>query len=570
WSDFEKMLNRRYQHLSAEESTKPKQDKLVSSRQHNRSSFSCSASNSKPQQTCSYCNAADHILTNCSPFGRLSVMQRFEFVKSASLCINCLRKGHTVSKCKDKKCRACDRSHHILLHRYTVPENSLALPPPQESISPPLNQDQPSTSHVMHATSLDRVILATPIVSVRTKSGDYVLARALLDSGSQTNFITEELANRLQIRREESCINLLGIGESNSQDKKKVHTVVKSRINGSEFSFDFWIMKSISGYHPDQSVNVSDWKIPKNLPLADPYFYKSQKIDMLIGAESFFELLAVGQIRQGPDYPTLQKTLLGWVVSGRFSCSEEPLVSIDNTLQKFWSLKELPSPKKILSPEHKLCEDHYRKTTQVLPSGRFEVRLPFKSDPNELGISCEVAKRRFLSLERRLSRDSNMKAMYLEFMEEYLALGHMSPTDNKIPSTPHYVIPHQCVLRPQSTSTKLRVVFDASCKTSSQVALNDILMVEPTIQEELYSTLLRFRLHRYALTADVKKMYRQVMVHEADRQFQLIVWRRDPSESLRLYKLNTVTYGTGAAPFLAIRCLKRLSESAKFSFPRTA
>ncbi|KAH8292648.1 hypothetical protein KR054_009770, partial [Drosophila jambulina] len=94
-------------------------------------------------------------------------------------------------------------------------------------------------------------------------------------------------------------------------------------------------------------------------------------------------------------------------------------------------------------------------------------------------------------LIRRLSRDSNMKPMYLEFMEEYLALGHMSPTDNKIPSTPHYVIPHQCVLRPQSTSTKLRVVFDASCKTSSQVALNDILMVGPTIQEELYSTLLR-------------------------------------------------------------------------------
>jgi len=52
-------------------------------------------------------------------------------------------------------------------------------------------------------------------------------------------------------------------------------------------------------------------------------------------------------------------------------------------------------------------------------------------------------------------------------------------------------------------------------------------------------------------------MYRQVMVNEADRQFQLIVWRRDPSESMRLYKLDTITYGTGPAPFLAIWCLKR-------------
>ncbi|KAH8350101.1 hypothetical protein KR084_011114, partial [Drosophila pseudotakahashii] len=92
----------------------------------------------------------------------------------------------------------------------------------------------------------------------------------------------------------------------------------------------------------------------------------------------------VGQIRQGPDFPTLQKTLLGWVVSGRykassptevvksFSFSEELLVSIDSTLQKFWSLEEMPPLKKILSPEQKLCEEHYRKTTQVLPSGRFE------------------------------------------------------------------------------------------------------------------------------------------------------------------------------------------------------
>nr|XP_044248571.1 uncharacterized protein LOC123002459 [Drosophila takahashii] len=161
--------------------------------------------------------------------------------------------------------------------------------------------------------------------------------------------------------------------------------------------------------------------------------------------------------------------------------------------------------------------------------------------------------------------------MYLEFMEEYEAMGHMSSTNNKIPDSPHYFIPHQCVLRPQSTSTKLRVVFDASSRTSTQVALNDILMVGPTIQEELYSTLLRFRLHKFALAADVKKMYRQVMVDEADRNFQLIVWRRDPLRStLKIFKLNTVTYGTSPAPYLAIRCLNRLGEIAQDSCPKAA
>jgi len=238
------------------------------------------------------------------------------------------------------------------------------------------------------------------------------------------------------------------MGESNSQVNKKVHTMVKSRINGIEFSFVFWILKSISGYHPDQSVNITDWKIAKNLPLADPYFYKPQKIYMLIGTESFFELLAVGPIRQGPVFPTLQKTLLAWIISGRykgssptevvkrFSCSEELLVSIDSTLQKFWSLEEMPYLTIILSSEQKLSKEHYRKTTQVLPSVRFDVRMPLKSDPNGLGNSFEVTKRRFFSLERRLSLDPDMKKMYLEFMEEYLFFGHMSPTSTLCYPTP--------------------------------------------------------------------------------------------------------------------------------------
>ncbi|XP_053959327.1 uncharacterized protein LOC128863902 [Anastrepha ludens] len=155
--------------------------------------------------------------------------------------------------------------------------------------------------------------------------------------------------------------------------------------------------------------------------------------------------------------------------------------------------------------------------------------------------------------------------MYLDFMQEYLELGHMSPTNNRLPSEPHYFISHQCVLRPQSTTTKLRMVFDASSRTSTQ-ALNETLMVGPIVQEELFSTLLRFRLHKYAMTADIMKMYRQILVHEDDRNFHLIVWRQDPSEHLQIFRLNTVTYGTAPAPFLATRCLQMLSDKNKAKY----
>ena len=393
----------------------------------------------------------------------------------------------------------------------------------------------PSASVNISSSHMDNVVLATALVKIKDRSGQYVFARALLDSGSQINFVTEELSQRLQLEKEENNLSLIGIGKTNSAAKYKIQATVKSRINSHEFASDFWVLRSISGYQPDKLISTNDWNIPNNIELADPYFYKPQKIDMLIGAEIFFELLCVGQIRRSPDIPTVQKTLLGWVVSGKYknvktstnnSChintiaNEENEKSLNKIVQRFWELEEISNELNVLPIEQQHCEENFTKSVRQLPSGRFQVSLPFKSDPKRLGSSFDVAKRRFLSLERRLSKDSNMKEMYNNFMKEYIDLGHMSITDNKFPNFPHYFIPHQCVLRPQSLTTKLRVVFDASCKTTTQLSLNDLLMIGPTVQEELYSILIRFRLHKYAITADIEKMYRQVLIDEADRKFQ--------------------------------------------------
>jgi len=130
----------------------------------------------------------------------------------------------------------------------------------------------------------------------------------------------------------------------------------------------------------------------------------------------------------------------------------------------------------------------------------------------------------------------------------------------------HYVIPHNAVLRPDSSTTKLRVVFNASAKSSTRVSLNNILMVGPTVQQDLILTLLSFRLYRHALTADVAKMYRQFNVDPLDRKFQLIWWRHNISDPLKLYQLNSVTYGLACAPFLAITSLYFIAEKYRKEF----
>ncbi|XP_067622000.1 uncharacterized protein [Eurosta solidaginis] len=452
------------------------------------------------------------------------------------LCINCLSKGHQLSNCASThKCKICSRQHHSLLHRGTTSESSTT------------NLSSAVHTH-MDNTFSDHIILATAMVLVRDASGNYRFGRALLDSCSQVNFITDELSQKLMLPRSKHNIEIQSIGESSTNIKYKTSTNIKSQATGFELPLTFCITSHIA-YQPEPELDISFWHIPSNIVLADNQFnHKTKKIDLLLGTESFFSLLSVGQIKLDSDLPILQKTLLGWIVSGRYRSSSVPFntncllaceESIDSKLEKLWQIEEVSTKVDVWTREQHTCEKLYNDTVTRNSSDRIIVKIPFKDDPAYIGESYTTALRRFISLERRLERSPNLKSQYVAFMDEYQSLGHMEVVPYPNLNEPHYYIPHHCVLKPNSTSTKLRVVFDASCRTSTQKSINDLQMVGPTIQSELVILLLRFRLHRFALTADIVKMYRQ---------------------------LNTVTYGMASAPYLAIRSLNYLADLYQSNF----
>jgi len=135
-------------------------------------------------------------------------------------------------------------------------------------------------------------------------------------------------------------------------------------------------------------------------------------------------------------------------------------------------------------------------------------------------------------------------------------------------SQPQYYLPHHCVVKETSVTTKLRVVFDASNKTTSGVSLNDALMVGPVLQQDIFAILSRFRRFKYTLTADIAKMYRQILVTEEQTPLQRIVWRDKPTEEIKTYELSTLTYGTAPASFLATRAIQELADLEENSFPK--
>ena len=126
------------------------------------------------------------------------------------------------------------------------------------------------------------------------------------------------------------------------------------------------------------------------------------------------------------------------------------------------------------------------------------------------------------------------------------------------------------VHKDSSTTTKIRAVFDASAKSASGVSLNDTLLVGPTVHPLLIDVLLRFRMHRVALTTDVSKMYKAVELVPSDREYHRFVWRSEPNQTLQDYRMTRAIFGVSASCFAANMAVKRNAVELADKYPLAA
>lgn len=183
-----------------------------------------------------------------------------------------------------------------------------------------------------------------------------VLCRALLGSGSQSNFITEEIVQALKLKKIKTSHEINGIGAVSQHVYSFVHASFESRFNNYEFSLKMLVVPKITGDLPAKNVtNIRG--IPANINLADPLYCVPQKVDILIGATHFYDLLCDQKIKLNLAGPVLQKTKLGWIVSGPVSSSgikteitntvvhhaisTHTNAMLDNLLPLFWRTEEV-------------------------------------------------------------------------------------------------------------------------------------------------------------------------------------------------------------------------------------
>ncbi|XP_066600988.1 uncharacterized protein [Prorops nasuta] len=415
-------------------------------------------------------------------------------------------------------------------------------------------------------------LLTTAVVLIQTRDNTYVSGRALLDTGATGNFVSESMAKQLKTRIQPCATHIVTVDGMKTLSPGSVRITIKATNTNYAINLRCFILPKISDAVPTETFNRKDIKIPANIKLADPQFHIARPVDLLIGSKETLSLLAIGQIRLLDERVDvcLQKTQLGWVVAGGlrdYDRKEQAYysLSLEHIMKSFWEVEEV-SYSKHLSKEEMECENHFIKTVARDKTSRYIVRLPFKQKCENFIGSRDIAVERLKSLERRFKSNETLEKEYTRIFDEYLKLGHMSMLNDE--NDQGYYLTHHSVLKESSRTTKLRIVFDASAKDKAGISLNDTLMVGPTIQDRLVQHLTRFRMYSYVITADIEKMYRQVLVDERDRKFQQILWRHDGH--IHTFQLNTLTFGVSSSPFLAIRSVHQLIEDEGANYPNAA
>uniref|UniRef100_A0A8D8VD93 Peptidase aspartic putative domain-containing protein n=1 Tax=Cacopsylla melanoneura TaxID=428564 RepID=A0A8D8VD93_9HEMI len=289
---------------------------------------------------CPYCKSNHHLYL-CDMFKSLSVQDRFSKVKNLRLCVNCLSPSHAVTNCNSRySCSRCNNKHHSLLHQYQGEESRsaqvtrnydvpcasqgadqdkgptqvIALVRDFTTPSQRLNQNALVSSSTQQTKT---VLLATAVVTMYDHHGNPHKLRALLDNGSQSNFISKNACQLLKLKGLKSNTTLAGIGGAKLASTHSLTHTIYSSDGAYKQSLDFIILPKLTQNLPVENIDISRLNIPTStITLADPKFQVTSPIDILIGSELFFSLLCFGQKKFGPSLPVLIKTRLGWIISG--------------------------------------------------------------------------------------------------------------------------------------------------------------------------------------------------------------------------------------------------------------
>ena len=147
------------------------------------------------------------------------------------------------------------------------------------------------------------------------------------------------------------------------------------------------------------------------------------------------------------------------------------------------------------------------------------------------------------------------------------------PNDEINPEHPTYVLTSRPVLRLDKSTTKCRIVINASLpdQKNRERTLNKLLMPGKNMLPQIMELVMQSKCKRYLVTIDIQKMFLSVnLANKSDKDMLRFVWAPVGSESVDLYRFRVLAFGIISSPFIAMRCLKETAKMFKDKYPKAA
>ena len=539
-----------------------------------RSKFSNRQASSAYKKSCAFCHES-HSAVNCTKFE--DPKARMTIVKRDRLCFNCLG-HHSIADCKShQSCRKCKKRHHTSLCKdkdQQERDSKINVNTIQVSNSNQGNDNDNDarsandTDAILHSQAPANVLLKTAVAQV---SSGYVCTEAniLFDEGAQRSFITEKLAEELnlQVNGREN-VNLSGFGDK--PENTRVRSLKTANVyiltDDGKIPINVLIIPEIAVPLKTYVHKTTHLKYLSGLRLAHPSSHEPTfEVELLIGADNYWSIVE-DQVIRGAG-PTAVKSKICYLLSGPITGSamkSDTCTSMMNilvshkieelNLEMFWEVESAGIENSSSKSTNYTFQQEYEKNCISYHDNRYVAKLPWKENHPTLLDNRNIAKGRTINVINRLRRQPMMLQKYGQIIDEQEKRGFIEKVTNEVKeSTKVHYIPHHYV-RKESSTTPLRIVFDCSCKPArGSPSLNECLKnVSPNLNE-LTGILLRFRLHKYAVATDIEKAFLNIGLDIDDRDATRFYWLSnpvDPESELITYRFKSVLFGATCSPFI--------------------
>ncbi|XP_035715302.1 uncharacterized protein LOC118438727 [Folsomia candida] len=287
------------------------------------------------------------------------------------------------------------------------------------------------------------------------------------------------------------------------------------------------------------------------------------EIEVLVGND-YEGMLMTGRIESLECGVTAIQYVWGWALSGRrpegvnTAAVSISLLSCQESITSLWSLESLgiTDPAEVKSKTERE-EDTLRKfqeTVKQNEEGRYSVRLPWIVENPNIPDNRIIAEKRLVSGTKKLLEKNKINdygVLFKQWVEEGF-VEEVSTQDNCSKERGVHYLPHHPVFKPQSLTTPVRPVFDASCKTGRNPSLNDCLEKGPNLLELIPSLILRFREKKVGVIADIRKAFQMIEVDPVDRDYLRFLWWEDETKrtEIKIFRHKRVVFGVNSSPFL--------------------